>query len=71
VTLSNRFLSCCLKGAYLLYMALAASRVLDGAEGFEERGTHPALAAAVLSANLGLMLLPPMVSLPTLPRILR
>ena len=71
MTLSNRFLSCCLKGAYLLYTALAARRVMDGAEGFEGRRTHPALAAAVLSANLGLMLLPPLVSLLILAGILR
>jgi len=52
-------------------MALAASRVLDGAEGFEERGTHPALAAAVLTANLGLTLLPPLVAIHVLAGILR
>ena len=71
MTLSNRFLSCCLKGAYLLYMALAARRVMDGAEGFEGRGSHPGLAFAVLTANLGLMLLPPLVALLVLAGMLR
>jgi hypothetical protein len=55
----------------LLYRALAARRVMDRAEGFEERGSHPALAAVVLTANLGLMLLPPLVSLLVLAGILR
>ena len=71
MTLSNRFLSCCLKGAQLLYKAQVANRVMDDAEGFEGHGSRSALLAAVLTTNLGLMLLPPLISLLFLAGVLR
>ena len=55
----------------MLYKALVAGRVMDGAEGFEERGSRPALIFAVLTTSLGLMLLPPLVSLLLLAGVIR
>ena len=55
----------------MLYTAQVASRVMDDAEGLEGRGSRPALLAAVLTMNLGLMLLPPLVSLLFLAGVLR
>ena len=55
----------------MLYKAQVANRVMDGAEGFEGHGSHRGLLAAVLTANLGLMLLPPLVSLLFLVGVLR
>ena len=52
-------------------MALAARRVIEGAEGFEQGGSRPALLAAVLTTNLTLMLLPPLISLLLLAGVLR
>ncbi len=44
---------------------------MDGAEGFEGHGSRPALLAAVLTMNLGLMLLPAVISLLFLMGVLR
>jgi hypothetical protein len=55
----------------LLYTALAGSRVIEGVEGLEQGGSRPALLVAVLSTNLGLMLLPPLLSLLLLAGVLR
>ena len=55
----------------MLYTAQVASQVMDGAEGFEGHRSHPALLVAVFTANLGLMLLPPLVSLLLLSGALR
>jgi hypothetical protein len=55
----------------LLYTALVASRVLDGAEGCGEGVSHPALVSAVLTANLILMVLPPLLALLLLAGVVR
>ena len=55
----------------MLYKAQVASGVMDGAEGFEGHRSRPALLAVVLTMNLSLMLLPPLVSLLFLAGVLR
>jgi len=55
----------------LLYKAQVANQVMDDAEGFEGHGSRSALLAAVLTTNLGLMLLPPLISLLFLAGVLR
>ena len=55
----------------MLYKAQVARGVMDGAEGFEGHGSRPALLAAVLTTNLGLMLLPPLVAVLFLVGVLR
>jgi hypothetical protein len=55
----------------LLYKALVASRVLDGAEGCGEGVSRPALVAAVLMANLVLMMLPPLLAMLLLVGVVR
>ena len=55
----------------MLYTALAGSRVIEGVEGLEQGGSRPALLVAVFTTNLGLMLLPPLLSLLLLAGVLR
>jgi hypothetical protein len=56
----------------LLYTALVASRVLmDGAEGCGEGVSRPALVAAVLTTNLVLMVLPPLLAVLLLAGVVR
>ena len=55
----------------MLYTALAGSRVMEGVEGLEQGGSRPALLIAVLTTTLGMMLLPPLLSLLLLTGVVR
>ena len=55
----------------MLYTALVASRVLDGAEGCGVGVSRPALVSAVLITNLVLMVLPPLLALLVLAGVVR